>query len=98
MASRIERIKSTMTPAQAEALVMQWIPEGKRKGRAYVARSPFRSENTPSFYVYLEPTVGFYDYGSGDRGDIIDLCCRLFHVELKDALEAFEQMLGLEKA
>ena len=84
-----------MNAAQAETLCRTWLPGGTRKGRAYVVKSPFRNENTPSFYVYLEPKIGFYDYGSGKHGDLIDLCCGLFNVELKDALEAFEQMLGI---
>ncbi len=99
MATRITRIKSTLTATQAEALCKQWLPGGVRKGRAYVVKSPFRNENTPSFYVYLEPSIGFYDYGGGDppSGDMIDLCMRLFNVDLNEALEAFEQMLGIER-
>ena len=97
MASRIDRIKSTMSESQAEYLVRQWLPGGERKGRAYVVKSPFRSENTPSFYVYLTPKVGCYDYGGGFSGDLIDLCQALFHVEKLDALDAFEQMLGIER-
>jgi hypothetical protein len=94
--SRIDRIKSTLTEAQAEALCRQWLPKGRRKGRAWVCCSPFRAENTPSFYVYLTPKIGFYDYGAGHSGDMINLCCRLFNVSTRDALEAFEQMLGLQ--
>lgn len=97
MASRIDRIKSTMSESQAEYLVRQWIPGGKRKGRAYIVKSPFRAESTPSFYVYLTPTIGCHDYGGDFRGDLIDLCQALYHVGLKDALEAFEQMLGIDR-
>ena len=96
MASRIDRIKSTLTEAQAEALCRAWLPDGRRKGRAWVCRSPFRRERTPSFYVYLAPDIRCHDYGGGFRGDMIDLCCHLHGVSLRDALEAFEQMLGIE--
>lgn len=98
MASRIERIKSTLTAAQAQALCETWLKDGKMRGDKYVVCSPFRNENTPSFYVYFGDPIRFHDFGSGDHGDMIDLCVRLFNVPLRDALEAFEQMLGIESA
>lgn len=56
--------------------------------------SPFRKERTPSFAVHQDG--GWYDFGSGDHGDIIDLCMRLHGVTITEAIEAFEQMLGIE--
>lgn len=94
--SRIARIKAALEDYHVEALCKTWLPNGRLKGRAWVCRSPFRDEKTPSFYVYLAPSPGYYDYGSGQHGDIIDLCCKMFGVQIGEALEAFEQMLGID--
>ena len=41
----------------------------KRKGREYVALSPFKPEKTPSFFVNAQK--GFYHcFASGEHGDI----------------------------
>ena len=93
--SRIARIKSQITGEQVEALCKAWLPAGKRKGQWWMVCSPFRDERTPSFGVKLTPSYGFYDFGTAEHGDMIDLCCRLHGVQLSDALEAFEQMLGI---
>jgi DNA primase len=62
-----------------------------------MVRSPFRQENTGSFGVCRKPDgIGFYDFGSGEFGDMIDLCRKLHGVSLMDAVEAYEQMLGLQ--
>lgn len=94
--ARIKRIKQSLTADQAEVLCQQWLPKGKRKARAWVCLSPFRAESTPSFYVYLTDSIGYYDFGSGQRGDMIDLCMKLHNVSLHEVIEAFEQMLGIE--
>lgn len=59
--------------------------------------SPFRQENTASFGVCRKPDgIGYYDFGTGEFGDMIDLCCKLHGVTLMEAVEAYEQMLGLQ--
>jgi len=57
--------------------------------------SPLREERTPSFGV--DERGGWYDFGNGKHGDIIDLTCLLHGVTIGEALEAFEQMLGLDR-
>lgn len=94
--SRIARIKQALTPDAIVALCHAWLPGGKVRGRCYMVCSPFRQERTPSFAVYIKDG-GYHDYGGGHHGDIIDLCQKLHNVSVKDAIEAFEQMLGLEK-
>jgi DNA primase len=93
--SRIQKIKQALTPDAVLALCQAWLPRGRVQGRCYLLCSPFRSENTPSFAIYLKDGH-FYDYGSGECGDLIDLCMRLHGATMVEALEAFEQMLGIE--
>lgn len=94
--SRIARIKSAIRP-HVLTLCRQWLPKGVVRGRWYMVCSPFRHERTPSFGVCLDDG-GFHDFGAGDNGDIIDLCMRLHGVTLSEAIEAFEQMLGIENS
>ena len=94
--SRIARIKQALTPNAVLALCNAWLPGGRIQGKAYMVCSPFRKENTPSFAVYLKDG-GFYDFGSGQRGDVLDLCQQLHKATLSESIEAFEQMLGLSE-
>jgi len=51
-----------------------WQVEFTREGKNYVACSPFRQEQDPSFYVNEEDDGHwvYYDHGSGQGGTIID--------------------------
>ncbi len=51
--------------------------------------SPFRQERTPSFKVNTDRNQ-WYDFGTGEHGDIIDLVCALHHCDMAEAL----QLLG----
>jgi DNA primase len=46
------------------------------KGINHWYYSPFRQEQTPSFKVNTERNL-WYDFGTGEHGDIIDLVCAL---------------------
>lgn len=52
-----------------------WNVEFIREGSSYVAKSPFRAETKPSFYVNQEKDGHYvwYDHGSGRGGTIIDI-------------------------
>jgi len=55
----------------------QQIKAHHRKGNKYWYCSPYRNENTPSFKVDAARN-DWYDYGSGEGGDIIDLGKKLY--------------------
>ena len=48
--------------------------------------SPLRNENTPSFKVNTDRNQ-WYDFGTGEHGDIIDLVCALQHCTISKAIE-----------
>ena len=48
--------------------------------------SPFRQERTPSFKINTERNQ-WYDFGTGEHGDIIDLVCALHHCDMAEALQ-----------
>lgn len=56
--------------------------------------SPFRQEQTPSFKVNIERNQ-WYDFGTGEHGDIIDLVCTLHHCDMAEALQLLENRTSL---
>ena len=61
------------------------------KGVNYWYCSPLRSELTPSFKVNAERNQ-WYDFGTGDHGDIIDLVCILQHCSAAEAMRSLSRL------
>jgi hypothetical protein len=73
-------IKETANAAldRAEAVLAQWLPEGRRQGPEWLARNPTRPDNKPgSFSVNLK-TGQWADFAEGDKGgDLVSLVAYL---------------------
>ena len=67
------------------------------KGVNYWYCSPLRSELTPSFKVNAERNQ-WYDFGTGDHGDIIDLVCALQHCSTVEAMRRLAALKGVRLA
>ena len=67
------------------------------KGVNYWYCSPLRSELTPSFKVNAERNQ-WYDFGTGDHGDIIDLVCALQHCSTAEAMRWLSALKGVRLA
>ena len=67
------------------------------KGVNYWYCSPLRSELTPSFKVNVERNQ-WYDFGTGDHGDIIDLVCALQHCSTAEAMRRLTTLKGVRLA
>ena len=67
------------------------------KGVNYWYCSPLRSELTPSFKVNVEHNQ-WYDFGTGDHGDIIDLVCALQHCSTAEAMRRLAALKGVRLA
>ena len=61
------------------------------QGVNYWYCSPLRSELTPSFKVNTERNQ-WYDFGTGDHGDIIDLVCILQHYSTAEAMRSLSRL------
>ena len=55
------------------------------QGIHYWYYSPLRNESTPSFKVNTERNQ-WYDFGSSEHGDIIDLVCALYRCTISEAI------------
>ena len=67
------------------------------KGVNYWYCSPLRSELTPSFKVNAERNQ-WYDFATGDHGDIIDLVCALQHCTTAEAMRRLAALKGVRLA
>ena len=56
------------------------------RGNAYWYCSPLRNEHTASFKVNTERNQ-WYDFATGEHGDIIDLVCILQHCSIAEAMK-----------
>lgn len=61
----------------------------RNKGNAYWYCSPLRLERSPSFKVNIERNQ-WYDFGSGEYGDIIDLVCALHRCQTAEAIRLLD--------
>ena len=82
--------------AQLPALCAHWLPDGKRRGREYVARNPRREDRRAgSFSVNLE-TGRWADFAIGVRGgDPIALLAYLSGLGQAAAARRLAAMLGV---
>lgn len=77
-------------------LVARWLPDGKRRGREWVARNPKRADQRPgSFSVNLE-TGRWSDFATGDAGgDVVSLAAYLTGLSQSEAARELARMLGV---
>ena len=71
--------------AITEYLQQQGYAPARVQGIHYWYYSPLRNERTPSFKVNTERNQ-WYDFGSGEHGDIIDLVCALHRCTISGAI------------
>ena len=71
--------------AITDYLQQQGYAPARVQGIHYWYYSPLRNECTPSFKVNTERNQ-WYDFGSGEHGDIIDLVCALHRCTISEAI------------
>lgn len=64
------------------------------RGRNYVCKCPFHSENTPSFTVFTD-TQSFYCFGCGAGGDIVTFTMKAENLDFIDAVRFLAEKSGL---
>jgi hypothetical protein len=64
----------------AESLVPEWLPQGKRQGREWVSTNPNRADRSPGSFSVNLTTGKWADFASGDTGgDLVSLYAYLQH-------------------
>lgn len=83
--------------ANVDAVMLRWLPRGRREGVEWVATNPARADHRPgSFKVNLR-TGAWADFATNDRGgDLIALAAYLFRLSQRDAAVKIADMLGID--
>jgi hypothetical protein len=83
--------------ANADGIVRQWLPNGKRLGHEWTALNPRRDDrHMGSFRINLNSTR-WCDFATNDRGgDLISLGAYLFRLSQAEAALQLAHMLGIE--
>ena len=83
--------------ANCAAIVMQWLPRGKRYGIEWCALNPRRNDRRiGSFRVNLR-TGAWADFAADDHGgDLISLAAYLYGLSQAEAAVRVAHMLGID--
>ena len=82
--------------AITDYLQQQGYAPARVQGIHYWYYSPLRNESTPSFKVNTECNQ-WYDFGSGEHGDIIDLVCALHRCTISEAIRLLSGAKQVER-
>lgn len=81
----------------SDSYVCTWLPDGKKRGREWIATNPQRADsNAGSFSINLDTGV-WKDFACGDvsGGDLIDLYAYVQNCDLATAAKALQDMVNL---
>ena len=74
--------------------VVRKYTEIKKSGKNFMAKSPFRSERTPSFSISPDKQV-WYDFGASEGGDVITFLEKIENISFHEAIEILAEMAGI---
>jgi hypothetical protein len=81
------------------SLLKTWLPDGRRRGREWVALNPRRHDaRLGSFSVNMQ-SGRWADFATGDKGgDVISLAAYLFSCRQSEAAQTLAVVLGVRAA
>ena len=80
------------------AILSRWLPDGKFRGREFIAKNPTRADRTAGSFRINIVTGKWADFATGDRGiGVISLAAYLFHLSQPEAARFVAMMLGLRE-
>lgn len=78
------------------ALLMRWLPDGKKIGYEWVALNPRRADHHAGSFKVNMRTGRWADFATGDRGgDIISLAAYIGQIKQCEAARQLSLMLGV---
>jgi hypothetical protein len=97
MSRRVDFAEIDAAALRALPLILtRWLPEGKRKGREFVAKNPTRADRSPGSFKINLLTGKWADFATDDQGiGVISLAAFLFQLSRVDAARFVAAMLGL---
>ena len=77
--------------SQAKTLIPSWLPNGKFKGREYVALNPTRCDQHLDSFSINTVTGEWSDFATGDKGsNLVSLYCYVHQVPFHQALDQIQ--------
>lgn len=90
-----DAIKAAAAPHHLD-LLHRWLPDGRLRGREWVARNPHRVDQSLGSFSVNVSTGRWADFATKDRGgDIISLGAFLFGLTQSEAARRIANMLGI---
>jgi hypothetical protein len=78
------------------ALLLRWLPNGRRQGREWVALNPKRPDRRLGSFRINMTTGRWADFATGDAGgDPVSLAAYLFDLRQGEAAQRLAGMLGI---
>jgi hypothetical protein len=78
-------------------LLYRWLPDGRRRGREYVARNPTRNDRHLGSFSINMVTGAWSDFATGDKGgDVIALYAFLRGIRQTDAARELARLLRVQ--
>jgi len=78
-------------------LLHRWLPDGRRRGREYVARNPTRNDRRPGSFSVNMMTGAWADFATGAKGgDVVSLYAYLRGVRQGDAARELARLLRVQ--
>jgi hypothetical protein len=82
---------------RADAIVMRWLPEGRREGAEWVAINPTRVDHRKGSFKINLRTGAWADFATNHRGgDLISLAAVLFQISQREAALRLAEMIGVD--
>lgn len=94
----MSRIKEVAAAAlkQAERVLQQWLPDGKRQGGEWVSLNPTRADSSPGSFSINIDTGAWSDFATDDRGgDLVALVAYLGRCSQSEAAKRLADFLGI---
>ena len=84
-------VESVMSEVDEGALASYYLPE--LTSIPEIICSPLRKDEHPSFRVYSPDGVKirYYDFGTREKGGLVDLVMNMFHLSFREALERIQK-------
>jgi hypothetical protein len=77
-------------------ILSRWLPDGKRKGREFIAKNPTRADRAAGSFRINTVTGKWADFATNDRGGgVISLAAYLFRLSQPEAARLVAGMLGI---
>jgi hypothetical protein len=84
--------------AALPALLRRWLPDGRPRGREFVARNPTRDDRRPGSFCINMQTGAWADFADAAQGgDVISLFAYLRNIGQGDAARELAHILRIDR-